>query len=91
MSKKIGRTLLALLIIFLPSVAFAQTLSIRPALVDSTAPVEEALKRSEGQASTTLKGQGKSLLLTYTTSEPLEIFMVPLMANSSTMLSVLAS
>jgi len=66
------------LLLGVSSVAHAQTLNIMPAIVDSSEPVEQALKKNEGRASTSLEGRGGMLSLTYTASEPLEIYMIPL-------------
>src|SRR5437667_3975805 len=70
-------TLLAVLL-FVPILAFAQTLQITPALIDSSEPVEQALNENKGHAITTLEGAGKALSITYSASEPIEVFMVPL-------------
>lgn len=61
--------------------ALAQTLTITPAVVDSSAPVERALQENEGRASTAIEGQGGWLSLTYAASEPLQIFLAPLDAD----------
>lgn len=59
----------------------AQTLGIRPAIVDSSDQVEKRLKENQGRASTTLDGNGSALQISYFASEPVEIFMVPLDKN----------
>jgi hypothetical protein len=77
------RALILAGLLLIPGFVFAQTLSIRPALVDSSSQVEDALKRNAGHASTVLTGNGHSLFLTYSTSEPIEVFMVPLAADNN--------
>lgn len=57
--------------------ASAQTLSIRPALVDSSEPVEAALAANKGRATTVIEGQGGTLQLTYQADQAVEVFMVP--------------
>jgi hypothetical protein len=63
--------------------ASAQTLFITPALVDSSTPVEQALAENKGHASVTLEGQGAALVIEYRSTEPLEVYMVPLADNDS--------
>lgn len=59
----------------------AQVISIRPAIVDSSEPVERALAENKGRASTALEGKGAKLMISYRSNQSLEIYMVPLDAN----------
>ncbi len=74
---------IAAALLLIPGAVVAQTLTIRPALVDSSDQVEAAVQRNEGQASTSLRGAGKTLLLTYSSDEQIEVFMVPLDTNGN--------
>lgn len=49
---------------------------ITPELIDSSEPVMRALQENPGYASTTLKGQGSSLLLSYASAQPLQVYMI---------------
>lgn len=71
----------AILFVGIPFFAHAQTLYITPTIVDSSDPVEQALKENEGRASTSIEGKGAMLSITYTANEPLEVYMVPLDAK----------
>ena len=62
----------------LPLVSHAQTLRITPALIDASHSVEQALETHKGHASTSIEGQGGILTLDYQSTEPLEVFLVPL-------------
>lgn len=55
----------------------AQILRITPSLIDSSEPVEEALSGNKGRASTSIQGKGAFLQITYTSSEPIFVYMVP--------------
>lgn len=66
------------LLIGAPIFSCAQTLFIEPKLIDSSDPVQEALSRNAGRASTTIEGRGGTLAITYVASEPIEIYMVPI-------------
>lgn len=67
--------------IFAVPLAGAQNLAIRPAIVDSSEPVERALAENKGRASTALEGKGATLVISYHSNQPLEIYMVPLEKN----------
>ncbi len=66
------------LLLAMPSGVSGQTLSIRPALIDASSAVEEALQHRQSQASTVIEGKGRTLEIEYTSTEPLDVFMVPL-------------
>lgn len=63
---------------FAVPLAGAQSVFIRPAIVDSSEPVERALSENKGRASTALEGKGATLVISYHSNQPLEIYMVPL-------------
>lgn len=69
---------LAAILFLLPLAVSAQTLFIEPKLIDSSDPVQEALSKNSGRASTTIEGRGGTLAITYVASEPIEIYMVPI-------------
>lgn len=71
------------LFVGLTSIAYAQTLSITPALVSASDTVEQALQRNAGRASTALEGNGGTLALTYQADEQVEVFMVPIDTNGN--------
>lgn len=71
------RLLLAVFFFAIPLSVSAQVLTITPALVDSSEPVEQALAKNKGRASTSIQGKGGYLQIIYTASEPLLVFMVP--------------
>ncbi len=73
----------ATLLIITPASVWAQILYITPSTVDSSAPVEKALRENKGRASTNIEGRGGTLRLTYQTSAPLTIYMVPLSTTDS--------
>ncbi len=64
--------------ILLIPVASAETLYINPIGIDSSAPVEQALKENAGRASMKLEGEGSTMKLAYQSSEKLTVYMVPL-------------
>lgn len=68
-------------LLLLPLAAAAQVLKIEPAIVDSSSPVEEALRENKGRASTSIEGNGRALAVTYSSSEPIEVYMAPLDEN----------
>ncbi len=76
-------TLLSGILLAVPTFAHAQTLRITPSLIDSAHSVEQALIENPSHASTTIEGQGKVVLITYQSSEPLEVYMVPLEQNGN--------
>lgn len=61
----------------------AETLLIEPSLVDSSEPVEQALRENKGRAVTAIEGQGQALIIGYRASEPIDIFMVPLKSDET--------
>ena len=65
-------------LILVPIIVGAQYLRITPVTVDSSAPVEEALKNNKSSASTKIEGAGGILRLTYIASDELKVYMVPL-------------
>lgn len=76
-------TFLSGMLFAIPFFTHAQTLRITPSLIDSARSVEQALEESESHASTTIEGEGKIVMLTYSSSKPLEVFMVPMEAENS--------
>lgn len=58
--------------------AQADTIRIEPSIVDSSTPVEDAIRANHGRASTSIQGQGAMLAIGYAASQPIEIYMVPL-------------
>lgn len=75
--------LISAVLLVLPLAANAQILEIRPALVDSSAPVEKALSENRGRASTSLEVKGKALRITYASNEAIEVYMVPVTTEGS--------
>lgn len=67
----------------LPIMASAQAVMITPELVDSSAPVTEALKNNPGHATTTIDGEGGSIVISYSASVPVQVYMVPLRHDGS--------
>lgn len=74
------RSTAAAVLVLVPAVAGAQIHRITPVIVDSSAQVEHALIDNKGSASTKLEGQGSMLRITYISSEPLTVYMVPVNA-----------
>ncbi len=60
---------------------------IKPALIDASTTVENALQTHKGRASTAIEGRGNVLHITYQSSEPLEIYMVPLSKDKNFILT----
>lgn len=83
--QNLGRTIgIAILVVLaLPSSAYAATQYITPEIVSASNQVEQALKENKGRASLSLEGQGAYLSLQYTSSEPMRIYAVPLDTNGS--------
>lgn len=63
--------------------AFAETLMIEPTLVTASDTVERALQVNKGRASTSIEGRGSALNISYTASEPIDVFMVPLQSDKT--------
>ncbi len=81
--KTITGSLALLCAAFVPFLVHAQTLHITPALIDESHTLEQALMTMKSSASTTVEGLGGILEITYQSSDPLEIYMVPMQANES--------
>ncbi len=64
--------------LLMPVFTHAQTLRITPSLIDSARSVEQALEENESHASTSIEGEGKVVMITYQSTRPLDVFMVPL-------------
>ncbi|MSR67442.1 hypothetical protein EXS65_01260 [Candidatus Peribacteria bacterium] len=82
-AKTITGALTLLLSLLVPVFVDAQTLHITPALIDESHTLEQALMTMKSSASTTVEGLGGILEITYESSEPLEIYMVPMQKNES--------
>ncbi len=74
---------LALSLWSLPLTSNAQVLEVRPTLVDNSSMVEQALRENTARTSTVLEGNGSLLQITYRSSEPIEVYLVPLAAEKS--------
>ena len=67
----------------IPLFAQAEIGTIQPELIDTAHSVEEALQTHKGHASTSIEGKGGTLIVTYGSSQPLEVFMVPLQEDNT--------
>jgi hypothetical protein len=77
------RVLIVLASFLIAGTVSAETTLIEPTLVDSSDPVENALRENKGRATTAIEGDGQALLIGYRSSEPITIFMVPLKKDES--------
>ncbi len=77
------RVLVLLATFFIVGTVSAETILIEPTLVDSSDPVETALRNNKGRATTAIEGAGQALVIGYRSNEPINIFMVPLKDNES--------
>lgn len=61
--------------------ALAVDFSITPHIVDASSPVEEALARSQGHASTSIEGDGSSVVISYQSSTGVTVYVFPMHAD----------
>jgi len=68
----------------IPTIALAQedTIFIVPERIETSAPVQEALSQQKGSTVTSIEGWGSTVAITYHASEPIEIFLAPLLAEN---------
>lgn len=80
---KLLRVITACTAIVVAVPVLAETITIEPSLVTASDTVERALQLNKGRASTSIEGRGSRLNISYTASEPIDVFMVPLRSDKT--------